>query len=178
MKKIFFDFFPIILFFIFFKIYDIYYATGVLMIAFVIQITYELIRYKKVDPMHIMTLVLVLVFGGLTIYFHNDRFIQWKVTVINWLFGAIVLISQYIFKKNLLQSILAKNIKMKTDKPWLTLNNVWIIYFILLGALNLYIAYAYPLSTWVNFKTFGLIGITLVFVICQSVYLHKHIDDQ
>ena len=178
MKKIFFDFFPIILFFIFFKIYDIYYATGVLMIAFVIQITYELIRYKKVDPMHIMTLVLVLVFGGLTIYFHNDRFIQWKVTVINWLFGAIVLISQYIFKKNLVQSILAKNIKMKTDKPWLTLNNVWIIYFILLGALNLYIAYAYPLSTWVNFKTFGLIGITLVFVICQSVYLHKHIDDQ
>jgi intracellular septation protein len=86
MKKIFFDFFPIILFFIFFKIYDIYYATGILMIAFVLQVTYELVRYKKVDPMHIMTLVLVLVFGGLTIYFHNDLFIQWKVTAINCLF--------------------------------------------------------------------------------------------
>ena len=74
--------------------------------------------------------------------------------------------------------MLEKNIKMKTDKPWLTLNKIWIIYFILLGALNLYIAYAYPLSTWVTFKTFGLIGITLVFVIGQSAYLHKHIDDQ
>ena len=177
MKKIFFDFFPIIIFFVVYKIYNIYYATAALMISFTIQIIFQLLKNRKVDPMHIVTFIVIILFGGLTLYFHNDKFIQWKVTVINWLFALILMSSQIIFKKNLLKALLSKNMVMKSDKHWSKLNTMWIYYFILLGGLNLYIAYFYSLSAWVNFKTFGLMGITLLFIIIQSIYLYKHIDD-
>ena len=176
MKKLFFDFFPIVIFFIVFKIHGIYYATGALMIASAIQISYELIRYRKVEMMHIITLVLVLVFGGMTIYFHDDRFIQWKVSIINWLFALILLASHFFMKKPIIRMIMEKNIVLP-DQVWKRLNLIWIMYFTILGAINIYVAYNYSLNAWVNFKTFGLIGITLAFIVGQSVYLYKHMDE-
>jgi intracellular septation protein len=176
MKKLFFDFFPIVIFFIVFKIHGIYYATGALMIASAIQISYELIRYRKVEMMHIITLVLVLVFGGMTIYFHDDRFIQWKVSIINWLFALILLASHFFMKKPIIRMIMEKNIELP-DLVWQRLNFIWITYFTILGAVNIYVAYNYSLNAWVNFKTFGLIGFTLIFIIGQSVYLYKHMDE-
>ena len=175
MKKLIFDFFPLVIFFVAFKLYNIYVATGALMVASSIQIIYEYVKYKKIEPMHIITLVLVIIFGGLTIYFHNDRFIQWKVSILNWLFAAIFLASQLFMKKPIIQLLMEKSVQLP-KKVWRNLNYAWIIYFILLGCLNIYVAYYFSLNAWVNFKLFGLMGCTIIFIIAQSAYLYKHID--
>lgn len=175
MKKLFFDFFPLIIFFVGFKLYNIYVATGALMVASTIQIGYEYTRYRKVELMHVITLVLVLVFGGMTIYFHNDRFIQWKVTILNWLFAVVFLASQWFMKKPIIRLLMEKTIALP-KKVWTRLNVAWILYFLILGGLNLYVAYYFSLNTWVNFKLFGLMGCTIVFVVGQSFYLYKHIN--
>ena len=174
MKKLFFDFFPLVIFFIAFKLYNIYVATGALMVASSIQIIYEYIKYKKVEAMHIITLVLVIIFGGLTIYFHNDRFIQWKVSILNWLFAIIFLASQFFMKKPIIRLLMEKSVLLP-PKVWTRLNLAWIFYFTLLGFLNIYVAYYFSLNTWVNFKLFGLMGCTIIFIIAQSIYLFKHI---
>jgi intracellular septation protein len=177
MKKLFFDFFPLAIFFVVFKLSNIYMATAALMVASTIQIGYEYIRYKKVEAMHIVTLVLVIVFGGLTIYFHNDRFIQWKVSILNWLFAAVFLASQLFMKKPIIRLLMEKSVALP-EKVWNRLSSVWVCYFILLGCLNIYVAYNFSLNAWVNFKLFGLMGCTIIFVVAQSAYLYKHIDKQ
>ena len=175
MRKLFLDFFPILVFFITFKLVNIYWATGMLMIASTIQIGYVWLRTGSVEIMHVITLVLVLLFGGLTLYFHNDRFIQWKVTILNWLFAILFAASQWFMRKPLVQWLMGSTLKA-SRKVWRRLNMAWVVYFTLLGALNLYIAYTFSLSTWVNFKLFGLLACTLVFVIGQSLWLYRHIE--
>tara|TARA_R110002167_G_scaffold90667_2_gene244150 strand:- start:69 stop:617 length:549 start_codon:yes stop_codon:yes gene_type:complete len=175
MKKLLLDFFPIVIFFVVFKIYGIYYATGALMIASAVQISYLYLRYKKVEMMHVITLVLVVIFGGLTIYLHDDRFIQWKVSILNWLFAFILLASHFFMKKPVIRMLMEKNLELP-DVIWKRLNMVWVVYFTILGAVNIYVAYNFSLNAWVNFKTFGLFGVTILFVIGQSFYLYKHMD--
>lgn len=177
MRKLIFDFFPIVIFFIIYKIDDIYTATFALIIATAIQMSYEMIRYRKISMMHVITFVLVLVFGGATIYFHDEALIKWKVTIANWLFGIIFVCSSYLMKKPIIQRLMEENIELPAS-VWKTLNNVWGIFFIFLGTLNLLVAHYFSTDTWVNFKLFGMLGISLIFVIGQGVFLAKHYNHQ
>lgn len=177
MRKLLFDFFPIILFFIGYKLYDIFIATAVLIVATGLQLTYELIKYKRVSPMHIITFVLVLILGGATIYFHDEAFIVWKVTVVNWVFAVIFICSSYFMDKPIIRRLMEESITLPKD-IWLKLNNLWGLFFIFLGVINLVIYGLFSMNFWVNFKLFGMLGLTLIFVLGQGVYLSKHIKEE
>ncbi|MFZ9035503.1 MAG: septation protein A [Francisellaceae bacterium] len=175
MQKLLFDFFPIIIFFIVYKLSNIYTATAALIVATAIQIGYEIIKHRKVSMMHIITFVLVFVLGGATIYFHDADLIKWKVTVVNWLFGVIFIFSTYLMQKPIICRLMEENISLPM-LIWRRLNNIWGLFFLFLGTLNLIVAYSFSTDFWVNFKLFGLLGITLLFVILQGIYLAKHIE--
>lgn len=176
--KIFFDLFPVIVFFIAFKFGDIYAATAVAMAATLIQIVLVAIKYKKVEPMQWASLILIMVFGGLTIGLQDKTFIQWKPTILYWLFAGSLIGSALIFKKNLIQAAMAHQVTLKpgvSQNIWQKLNNAWAIFFTLMGLLNLYVAYQYDESTWVNFKLFGGMGILFIFILAQGIWLNQFI---
>lgn len=175
MKKFLFDLFPLLLFFVAYRFADIYVATGVAMIAAVGQIAYIKLSGQKIETMHWINLVVIVVFGGATLWLQNEAFIKWKPTVLYWLFGGILLVSQLFFKKNLLQKLLADKVTL-SDAGWHSLNWSWAGFFLLAGALNLFVAFSglFSESAWVNFKVFGLMGLLIVFVIAQSLWLSKH----
>ena len=174
--KFLFDFFPLLAFYTAYKLYDIFIATGVIIVATVIQVGYTWIRYKKVQNMHLVTLVLVVVFGGATILLHDAEFIKWKVSIVNWLFGVAFLGSQYIGNKNLVQRMLDTAISVP-DTVWTRLNLSWSLFFLSMGFLNLYVFKNFDESTWVDFKVYGLLGLTAVFIIAQGFYLSRHASD-
>lgn len=173
--KFLFDLFPVILFFIAFKLADVYVATLVTIIATAVQILIVWFRHRKVDTMLWVTLFLVLIFGGATLLFHDEAFIKWKPTILYWIFGVSLLLSAVIFKKNLIRSAMGQHISVN-DKVWAILNFSWSIFFILMGVANYYVAARYSTDTWVNFKLFGSTGLTLAFVLVQSVWLSRHIQ--
>ncbi len=165
-----FDFFPVIAFFVAYKLADIYVATGVIIAAVVIQVVVQWIRHRKVSPMMLISGVLVLIFGTITLLVHDKTFIQWKPTVLNWLFGVGFLVSQYVGEQPVIQRLMGANITL--ERPvWLKLNLMWVAFFAVMGALNLYVAFSFDESTWVNFKLFGMMGLTLVFALIQGVWL-------
>ncbi len=176
--KFLFDLLPVILFFVAFKIADIYVATAVAMIATVVQIIWVAAKYKKVEPMQWASLGLIMVFGGLTIAFQDKTFIQWKPTILYWLFAGGLLASALIWKKNLIQAAMAHQLTLKSGVGpdiWTKLNNAWAIFFVLMGFLNLYVAYQFDEATWVNFKLFGGMGILFAFIIAQGVWINQFI---
>lgn len=177
MRKLLFDFFPIILFFIGYKLYDIFVATAVLIVATGLQLGYELIKYRKVSPMHIITFVLVLILGGATIYFHDEAFIVWKVTVVNWIFAIIFICSSYLMDKPIIRRLMEESITLP-QAVWVRLNNLWGLFFLFLGAINLVIYWSFSMDFWVNFKLFGMLALTLIFVLGQGVYLSKHLKEE
>lgn len=165
-----FDFFPVIAFFIAYKLADIYVATGVIIVAVIIQMAVQWIRHRKISPMMLISAVLVLVFGTITLLVHDKTFIQWKPTVLNWLFAAGFLVSQFVGEQPVIQRLMGSNLQL--ERPvWLKLNLMWVGFFVLMGALNLYVAFSFEESTWVNFKLFGMLGLTLVFALLQGVWL-------
>jgi len=165
-----FDFFPVIAFFVAYKVADIYVATGVIIVAVVLQVAFQWFRHRKVSPMTLISGVLVLVFGTLTLLIHDKAFIQWKPTVLNWLFGAGFLVSQFVGDQPVIQRLMGANLTL--DRPvWIKLNLMWVAFFLLMGALNLYVAFSFEESTWVNFKLFGMLGLTMVFALLQGVWL-------
>ncbi len=170
------DFFPILLFFIAYKLEGIYVATAVAIIASAAQVTYFQVRYKKVEKMQWVTLWLLIFFGGLTLAFRDPDFIKWKPTVVNWLFAAAFLGSQFIGKKTLLQRMMDQAVSLP-QAIWLRLNYIWIGFFIGIGLLNLYVAFNYSEDTWVDFKLFGMLGITFVFIILQGFYIARHVTE-
>ncbi|MGD2119791.1 MAG: septation protein A [Chromatiales bacterium] len=170
------DFFPILLFFIAYKFYGIYVATAVAIAASFVQVGYSKLRHKKVEKMHLVTLVLLVVFGGLTLVLRDPLFIKWKPTVVNWLFAVAFLGSPLFSEKNLLQRMMDQAVTLPA-KIWQRLNLVWVAFFISIGLLNLYVAFNYSEETWVNFKLFGMMGITFVFVIAQGFYIARHVAD-
>ncbi len=177
--KFLFDLFPIILFFIAFKLGDIYSATIVAMVATILQILWVYYRHRKIDAMQWVSLVMILVFGSLTIFLHNKTFIQLKPTALYWLFSAVLFISAQFFQKNWIQVLMGKQITLKPHRAtsmWLKLNHAWAIFFFLMGALNLYVAFEYSEEAWVNFKLFGSTGLLLAFVIVQGVWLTRHME--
>ena len=170
------DFFPILLFFIAYKLEGIYTATAVAIIASAIQVAYFQIRYKKVEKMQWVTLWLLIFFGGLTLAFRDPDFIKWKPTVVNWLFAAAFLGSQFIGNKTLLQRMMDQAVSLP-QVIWQRLNYIWISFFVGIGFLNLYVAFNFSEDTWVDFKLFGMLGITFVFIILQGFYIARHVTE-
>jgi intracellular septation protein len=216
--KFLFDLFPVILFFIAYKTYDIFVATGVAIVASIVQTAIFWIKNHRFENMHLITLGLVSVLGGMTILFHDPVFIMWKVTAVNWLFALVFVGSQFVGKKTIIQRMMDGQISLPKN-VWLRLNNLWAGFFVFVGSINVLFAkeavdardafmsqadlsnetvitdlvcnqeYQGALvdlctqaqaleSTWVNFKLFGVMGLTLVFVIVQASYLAKHIKTE
>ncbi len=175
--KVLVDFFPILLFFIAYKIYGIYTATAVAIIASVLQVGYFWFKNKKVENMHLITLAIIVVFGGATLILEDELFIKWKPTVVNWLFAAVFLGSQFIGKKNIVQRMMGAVITLP-PVIWVKLNYAWVLFFIASGVANLYVMYNFDTDTWVNFKLFGMMGLTFAFIILQGIFLMRYIKPE
>lgn len=183
--KFLYDLFPLLLFFAAFKFYDIYAATAVAIAASFAQVGYFWFRHHRVETMHVVTLAVIAVFGGLTLLLHDDTFIKWKPTLVYWILGALVLASQWFGRKTIVERMMSAQITLPAH-AWKRLNLSWGIFFAALGAVNLYVAFYYGLDLdaetrqgiWVNFKVFGLLGITLLFVVVQAFFMAKHMQDK
>ena len=175
--KLLFDLFPVILFFVAFKIQGIYVATSVAIAATVAQIIWTKWRHGKVDTMLWVSFAIIGVFGGATLLLHDETFIKWKPTVLYWMFSAILLASNLFFKKNLMRSLLQEKIALPLH-IWNRLNLSWSLFFAALGFINLYVAFNYSTDDWVNFKLFGFTGLMVVFILAQSVWLAKYVDEK
>ena len=213
--KLLIDFFPVILFFITYKFYGIYTATAVAIAASFIQVAYSWLHKRHVEKMHLVTLAILVVFGGLTILLQDRTFIMWKPSVINWLFGVVFIASQFIGEKPLVERMMSGNVSLPAP-VWSRLNTAWGVFFILLGFINLYVANDFFVAehslmqltglneidfdnciglfqgselemcntahsleeSWVNFKLFGMLGLTIAFIVLQAFYLARHIKDQ
>jgi intracellular septation protein len=176
--KILFDLFPVILFFVAYKFgNDIFLATGVAIAATFAQIGWVYARHRKVDTMLWVSLAVIVVFGGATLLFQNETFIKWKPTVLYWLFATILLGGRIFFGRNLIRAMLSDKITMP-DIAWHKLYLSWVGFFILMGFANLFVAYTFSTDAWVNFKLFGGMGLTLVFVLLQGLMLSKYIEEQ
>jgi intracellular septation protein len=151
-------------------------ATAIAIIATFLQIGYLLVRGKKVDTTLWISLVIIGIFGGATIYFHNENFIKWKPTVLYWCFAAVLLFSQMFLKKNLIRAMMEKQMSLP-DGIWHRVNLSWVAFFLTMGLLNLYVAFNFSLASWVNFKLFGGTGLMFIFIVAQSLLLSKHMKD-
>lgn len=171
--KLLFDFFPVLIFFIVYKIYDIYTATAVLIAACFVQTVGYWVMNRKFERSHLITLLLVTLFGGATLLLQDEMFIKWKPSVINWIFGAAFIGSQFIGSQTLIQRMLGGKLELP-KLVWRNLNSSWAAFFIALGFLNLYVVYNFSTDAWVDFKMFGLMGLTLSFTLLQGVYLARH----
>ncbi len=204
--KLLFDFLPIILFFATFKVAEghkdwaaqfasehlgflvsggavgaseapVLLATVVVILATLAQVAWLIARGRKVDTMLWVSLALVTVLGGATIWFHNETFIKWKPSVLYWVMGLAFWLSQLLFDKNLLRTLMGEQLSLPA-RVWQRLNFMWIAFFAFMGLLNLYVAYSFSTDTWVNFKLFGGIGLMLAFTVVQGFYVSRHVEHE
>ena len=204
--KIFLDFLPIILFFAAFKFAErqpqdaaafatdhfgfmvsggvvgaseapVLLATVVVIAATLLQVLYLKVRRQKIDTMLWVSLGLVTVLGGATIWFHNETFIKWKPSVLYWVMSSALWISQALFRKNLLQTLIGNQLPLP-QAVWGRLNAAWVVFFAAMGVLNLYVAYNYSTSTWATFKVFGATGLMLLFMLGQGLYMSRYLKDE
>jgi intracellular septation protein len=175
--KQFFEFIPLFIFFVIYKMVDIYAATGSLIVTTGLMLAHNYFKNGKVEKMHLITFLMILVFGSLTLILHDDTFIKWKVTVVYGLFTVALLVSQFLFKKPIVKQMLGKELSLP-DSVWNNLNTAWALFFAILGALNIYIAFNLPQEVWVNFKVFGLLGATLLFTILSGIYIFKYLPKE
>jgi intracellular septation protein len=167
------DFFPIILFFAAFKVAGIYVATGVAIAATVAQIAWLRHSRGKVEPIQWLSLGIIVAFGGATILLHDETFIKWKPTILYWAMGAILAAGQLVFRKNLLKSVMGAQLELP-EEAWRVMNWSWILFFAAMGLANLWVAFNFDTNTWVNYKLFGGMGLMVLFVLGQAVYLSRH----
>lgn len=170
------EFFPIVLFFAAFKLYDIYVATGVVIAATIVQVCAYWLVYRKVETMHWITLGLILVMGGATLYLQDEQFIKWKLSIIEWLFGGAFLASQFFGNKTFIERMMGANLELP-HHLWKRLNLSWSLFFISIGFLNVYVMNHYDTDDWVSFKTFGVPGLMVIFIAVQILFLYKHIPN-
>lgn len=166
------DLLPVIAFFVAYKAWDIYVATGVLIVGVLLQTLWSWIRHRKVSGMLLASAVLVLIFGGLTLLIHDATFIKWKPTIVNWLFAAAFLITGYTSGPSIIQRMLGENVTLDAAS-WKKLNLMWVAFFLVAGTLNIIVAYRFDEATWVNFKLFGLMGLTLAFALLQGIWIAR-----
>ncbi|MDO8413039.1 MAG: septation protein A [Gallionellaceae bacterium] len=198
MKKFIFDLFPVILFFAVFKLtgknpdtaqalansiayvadpkqLPVLFATATAIGATIAQIIWVKAHQRKVDTMLWISFGLITVLGGATLLLHDENFIKWKPTILYWIFALVLLLSNLLFKKNLMRSFLQEKLTLPTP-VWDRVNLSWCLFFMVLGVVNLYVAFNYSTDTWVNFKLFGATGMMLVFVVLQGLMLAKYAD--
>ena len=175
--KLLFDLFPVILFFIAFKVFNVYVATGTAIVATIAQIGWVKWRHGKVDAMLWVSFAIIAVFGGATLILHDETFIKFKPTILYWVFATILLGSNLLLKKNLMRTLLKEKITLPT-KVWNQVNLGWSLFFVLLGVVNLYVAFNFSTDAWVNFKLFGTTGMMLVFVLLQAMALSKYMQEE
>ena len=171
-----FDLLPVVFFFIAYKLAGIYVATAVLIVGVLVQTAISWFKHKKVSPMLLTSAVLVLVFGGLTLLIHDATFIKWKPTIVNLLFAGAFLASQFMKGPTIVQRLMGEKMKLEPASLWTRLNLMWVGYFVVCAVLNLYVAYNFSEDTWVNFKLFGLMGMTIVFALAQGYWLGRKLD--
>ena len=197
--KFFFDFFPVLLFFLTYKFFGhvpdelinlanqvpfvsidpsnpkdaMFLATLVIIIATIVQNILHFYVYRRFEKMHLVSLALLLVLGGATVIMKDAKLLVWKVTVVNWLFGLVFLGSQFIGEKNIVQRLMGQAFEA-TKSVWIRINLAWVAFFAIIGIVNLYVYNTFGEDNWVNFKFYGLMGSTFVFVIAQSIYLMKN----
>lgn len=172
--KLLLDFFPIILFFVAFKFAGIYVATGVAIVATVAQIAWLRHSTGKIEPMQWVSLAVIVLFGGATIVLQNETFIKWKPTVLYWLMAGTLAAGQLFFRKNLLKSLMGSQMELP-EAAWRVTNWSWIVFFAVMGVANLWVAFNFDTNTWVNFKLFGGLGLMVLFVIGQALYLGRYL---
>lgn len=198
--KFLFDFFPVLLFFLAYKLFGdvppafiaaanqipmielsqsepkhaILFATLVIILATIAQNILHYLVYKRLERMHLISLAILLVFGSLTLVLKNPDFIQWKVTVFNWLFALVFIGSQYVGSRKPLVERMMSSAMQVPAQIWTKVNWMWAAFFVFIGVLNLIVAYNFSEAIWVDFKLFGILGLTLVFVIAQAIYLQRH----
>lgn len=173
--KFLFDLFPVILFFAAFKFFDVYVATAVAIGATIVQVGWVWHRHGKVDNMLWVSFGVIVVFGGLTLLLHDETFIKWKPTILYWLFAIALLFGHFGFRRNLIRAMMEKQMSLP-DAVWLRLMLSWVGFFVVMGALNLYVAFSYSIDTWVNFKLFGGMGLMLVFIVIQAMMISRHVE--
>jgi intracellular septation protein len=204
--KLLLDFLPIILFFVVYKVADankeaaaalatghfgflvaggtvgpgeapVLLATLVVIVATLAQVGLLAARGKKIDLMLWVSLTLVVVMGGLTVWLHNATFIKWKPTLLYWTMGAAFMLAPLLFDKNLLKLLLGEQLQLP-PQVWQRLNLAWVAFFAVMGTLNLWVAYSFSENAWVNFKLFGGIGLMLVFTVAQGLYLARYLPEE
>lgn len=170
--KFLYNFFPVILFFVIYKISNIYIATTALMIASFIQtFGYWMVRHTF-EKMHLISFLVIVILGTITLLLHDPIFIKWKPTLVSWIFSGIFLGSQLILKKPALHYLMSKTLSL-SDRVWNYLNLSWAFFFLAIGFINLYVAYHFDTNIWINFKLFGILGATFLFGLIQSIVIAR-----
>jgi len=155
----------------------VFLATVVAIAATFLQIAWAWFKYRKIDTMLWVSLGLIVIFGGATLFLHDEAFIKWKPTVLYWLFALSLGLAPMLFERNLIRLMMEKNVQLP-DAIWTRLNLAWAAFFTLMGVANLWVAMNFSTDAWVNFKMFGSLGLMLVFIIGQTVYLSRHIKEE
>ena len=175
--KFLFDLFPVILFFVAFKLAGIYVATGVAIAATFLQVGWLKLRRRRVEPMLWASLGIIVVFGGATLLLQDETFIKWKPTVLYWLLGAVLAGAMLGFRRNLIRTMLSEQVQLP-EPVWARLNWSWVGFFAFMGVLNLYVAYNFSTDLWVSFKLFGGMGLMLLFVVAQAFFLSRYVEEK
>jgi len=176
--KLFLDFLPLILFFVAFKLADIYVATAVAIATSVLQIGWLKFRSRPVGVSQWLSLAIIVIFGGATLLLHDETFIKWKPTVLYWVFGAILAAGKLFWRRDLLRSLIDEKEVALPEPVWGMLTWSWVAFFGAMGLLNLYVAFNWPLEVWVNFKVWGGIGLMLAFVLAQGLVLSRYVPEE
>lgn len=175
--KFFYDLLPVILFFVAYKMYDIFVATAVAIIATLAQIAIVYLKHRKLEKMLVFNGLMISILGGLTILLKDKYFIMWKPSVIYWAFALALLFADQFFNRNLVQLALGKQMEL-SKIVWKKINIFTALFFIFLGFVNLFVAYNYSENTWVNFKLFGLTGLLFLYMIAIAIYISKTNKDR
>jgi len=170
------EFLPILSFFVAYKFAGVYVATGVMLGMLLIVVAFQWLKHRKVGPMLLVSAGIGLVFGGLTIWLHDQTFVQLKPTAVYWLLALALLGGRLFSEKPIIQRLMDSALPLPED-AWRTLNTIWAAAFLVIGAINLYVMYHYDLDTWVNFKAYGLTGLMILFAIGQAVWLATKLPD-
>ena len=169
------DFFPIALFVAAYKLHDIYVGTAVLMAATLVQTGVIYAIDRRLQTLHKVTLVLVLVFGALTLFLHDERFIKWKPTVLYASMAVVLAAALWVWKRNFLQALLGSQLKLP-DAVWSRLTVAWVLYFLFMAGINAWVAAYFSTEDWVNFKLWGYI-FPVVFIVGQGLYIARYLKD-
>jgi intracellular septation protein len=171
--RLLFDLFPVVLFFAVFKVYGIFVATAVAIAASFAQVGFFWFRHRRFETMHLVTLGLIAVLGGATLAFHDETFIKWKPSVVNWVFAGLFLGSRVWGEKTLAERVMGQAVQL--PRPvWERLNAGWAVFFVAVGIANLYVAYRFDTDIWVDFKLFGIMGLTVLFALAQALYMARY----